>query len=164
MTADSMALWSMLGTWFAGVMALLTLFIANKALNTWREQEQTKAKMEFKKSLLALRNLLIIMPESWIKAQLVLGEKLKNASEYARTMNHEDMEVAHNLFAFTQAMNHANDSWVMCEHLFDGSKVATNWTNAQTCMNSYIQNRKGKNDVFEALNSLYSMRFVFEHK
>lgn len=58
---------SMLANWGAVIIGVLsfivsvvTLCIARKAMNTWREQEQTKAKQEFKKSLLALRNILIL--------------------------------------------------------------------------------------------------------
>ncbi|CAI1685340.1 hypothetical protein [Serratia fonticola] len=164
MKTDTIAVWAMAGTWFTGVMTMLALLCAAIALNTWRKQEQTKAKMEFKKALLSLRNLLLFMPETWTRDQLALGEKLKNSPGYAKTMNYIEVGVAENLFAFTKALNHANDCWVLCEHLFDGTEVSSKWESAQDCMNNYLKNRKGKDDVFNALNGIYSMRFVFNHK
>lgn len=162
---------SMLANWGAVIIGVLsfivsvvTLCIARKAMNTWREQEQTKAKQEFKKSLLALRNILIYMPAKWTQADLNLGEKVQYAPDYHKYFHKEVLDLPVKLKMLIDANNHSNDCWVICEHLFDGSQIEAKWKLVQDAVNEYIQKGKDRDEVFHALNSLYSERFVFEFK
>jgi len=63
MSADTIAFWSMIGTWFSGIATLVAAIAAFRALGTWKEQERIKDLKELKSSIFNYRNILIEMPE-----------------------------------------------------------------------------------------------------
>ena len=169
-SADLIALWAMLGTWFSGVMTLVALFFAYKALTTWKEQEKTKVKMEFKKSLIALKNELTWMPDQLNLSVVIAGRKAfregLDPAEYGERAKHVHISknYAEKFARFDQSMLNCMMCWVATEHLFDNSEVAKSWLNIGQIYLKYLQGEKQKKEFTDALIELSSMRFVFDHK
>ncbi|AOE45392.2 hypothetical protein BOW93_gp071 [Salmonella phage 118970_sal3] len=55
--AAEWACWAMIASWVSAGATIVTLFLAFKALFTWREQEKTKVKIDFRNALKKLRQL-----------------------------------------------------------------------------------------------------------
>ncbi|MGP3033142.1 hypothetical protein ACTVNG_01130 [Serratia ureilytica] len=169
-TTDLIAFWAMLGTWFSGAMTLIALFFAYKALTTWKEQEKTKVKMEFKKSLIALKNQLTWMPSQLNLAVVIAGRKAvqegNDSAEYGdrKKQVHISKSYAEKFEKFDQCMLNCMMCWVATEHLFDNSEVAQLWINICQIYLNYLQGDKQKRELTDALDELSSMRFVFDHK
>lgn len=58
-------MWGAIATIVTAIGSLLTLAYAVAALSTWKKQEKTKIKSEFKRSLLALDYAVHMMPDDW---------------------------------------------------------------------------------------------------
>lgn len=169
--AANWAFWSMLSGWTSLVIALITLvfsgitlYFANRALDTWRVQEKTKAKIDFKKSLLGIRNTLGYMPDKWSQVNLKIGERLENAPNHLKVHNLDKLDLPSQHERFIKANDYASDCWVLCEHLFDGTLIEDKWNSISAMKKEYLDGRIEKNILITALNELYSERFVFESK
>ncbi|EGH4408963.1 hypothetical protein LRI04_003615, partial [Salmonella enterica subsp. enterica serovar Uganda] len=60
--AAEWACWAMIASWVSAGATIVTLFLAFKALFTWREQEKTKVKIDFRNALKKLKTALLFMP------------------------------------------------------------------------------------------------------
>lgn len=143
---------------------LFALRYANQALTTWRDQEKLKLKIEFKKAILNLRNVFIYMPLQWEKMPGAKSALMRNSTKLVNGPALMNTSLPPELKTIIDALNHANDCWVMCEHIFDGTPVATNWEESVKAIDDYLNFKLSNTDVFEVLNKTYSSRFVFDFK
>ncbi|MEH4615083.1 hypothetical protein POY37_16585 [Klebsiella pneumoniae] len=60
--AAEWAFWSMIAAFISGTASVVTLIFAYRALTTWRDQEKTKVKMEFRLAIKQLRVAFLNMP------------------------------------------------------------------------------------------------------
>ncbi len=171
MRSADLSFWSMISGWIAAVVAMLslivsavTLYFASRALSTWREQEQTKAKIDFKKSLLSVRNALSYMPKKWSESDLRRANQIMLSSQYMHLFHQAILDLPEQHKRFLDSNDHANDCWVICEHLFDGTPIEKKWRAILGKKNDYLKGNIEKTELFDALNELYSERFVFEFK
>ena len=148
----------------SGGATLIAVWFAKQALNTWRDQEKLKLKIEFKKSIINLRNLFLYMPERWDKMPGAKSALSMNSTKlmYGPALINTDLPAE--LKAIIDALNHANGCWVMCEHIFDGTSIETNWLASIQSIDDYLNFKVTNNDVFDALNNTYSTRFIFEFR
>lgn len=143
---------------------IIAVCFAKQALTTWRDQEKLKLKIEFKKAVLNLRNLFLYMPKNWEKTPGAKSALNRNSTNLMHGPAAVNTSLPPELKAILDALNHANDCWVMCEHIFDGTLVEKNWTLSINAIDAYLNFKLTNTDVFDALNLTYSSRFIFEFK
>ncbi len=165
--AADWAFWSMLGIWGSVLFTGGALIYANRALSTWRDQEKTKVKAEFKKSILSIRNSLIFMPIKWDRDQLVMSIKIANsdsedAGRMASKFGPDILLLSQNYKHLLETYNAANDAWVMCEHLFFGTLIEELWHSVNAGFNEYMKGGCEHAVLFEPLNNLFNQPFIFE--
>jgi len=161
---------SALGGWASAIATLLTLFVAFKALTTWREQEKIKVKMEFKKALMTFKSTLILMPEYLNMKELAEQKEAVAAKwifEDVPLIRQDITQGESNVLQFENfilSFENCNSCWVATEHLFDGHFIAERWAAASSTYFDYLAGKTDKHKLFDALNAVFSIRFVFEHK
>ncbi len=167
--AADWAFCSMLGTWGSVLFTGGALIYANRALSTWRDQEKTKVKAEFKKSILSIRNGLMFMPLKWNRAQLATSKRIEGvdsevAGRLASKLGSDILLLSQNYKNLLDAHNAANDAWVMCEHLFVGTLIEELWHSVNDGFMEYMQGGREHAVLFEPLNNLYNQPFIFERR
>lgn len=161
---------SALGGCASALATIIAVIFAKKALSTWVEQEKIKVKMEFKKSLLNLKTLLVLMPDNLDLKELTEQKEALSAKWLFEDdpFIKQDIENGQNsVFQFDKfllAVENCNACWVATEHLFDGSVIYDKWIDVWSAAYDYIGGRVNRHHLFTALNDLYSIRFVFEYK
>lgn len=161
---------SALGGWASAIATLLTLFVAFRALTTWREQEKIKVKMEFKKALMTFKSTLILMPE-YLSIKELAEQKEAVAAKWifkdVPLIMQDITEGESNVLQFESfilSYENCNSCWVATEHLFDKHFIAERWNAASSAYFDYLAGKVDKHKLFDALNAVFSVRFVFEHK
>lgn len=161
---------SALSGWASAIATLLTLFVALKALTTWREQEKTKVKMDFKKALMAFKSTLILMPE-YLNIKELAEQKEAIAAKWifndVPLIMQDITEGESNVLQFEKfilSFENCSSCWVATEHLFDRHFITERWSSVCSAYFDYLGGKSDKNKLFDALNAVFSVRFVFEHK
>ncbi|HDL7364667.1 TPA: hypothetical protein PXN47_003805 [Yersinia enterocolitica] len=154
--------WAMWGVMAAGVAAIgsiLTLFYAVAALSTWKKQEKTKIKSEFKKSLLALDYATHLMPDEWDgkMAQLV---KIKGMPYVV--VPTELNEAGEALDELKKCWHSAISAWVMCEGLLKETNLPRLWNELSDIYLKYIQGLVNKQVILKKLAEMHSIQFIFD--
>lgn len=126
--------------------------------------------MEFKKALMSFKSALLLMPETLSIKDLAEKKKaisakwifedvpliMQNISEGERSVLQFE--------SFLLSYENCNSCWVATEHLFDGHFISEKWNTAVTVYLDYLGGKTDKHKLFDALNEVFSVRFVFEHK
>jgi hypothetical protein len=161
---------SAIGEWISALATIVALFYAKKALNTWREQEKTKSKMDFKKSLMLVKNALLLMPDilsmeelAHARASIQAKWVFKNIEPIESVIQAGEGSIAE-FERLLSAFENCSNCWVATEHLFDNSQIYDKWMDLNTYYQMYLGGKTSKNELFDSLNKLYSQRFVFNHK
>lgn len=150
------AFWSMIGTFSGIFVGLFTIFYAARALSTWREQEKTKLKMDFKKSILALNYAVRSFPEEWSYTKV---HAARIAGRYHVAGIDDEVLVA--VDGFQKAWRDASDSWVMCESLLVKSVIPEKWCELEELA---IKIQKGFNvkvQLLKVTKAIYTEHFIF---
>lgn len=160
--AATWAFWSMLATAGGLLVSILTLYVATRAIHTWKKQEILKIKMDFKKSLMRLKTECNLLPEYVDVAKISYGQKFINADWNLTEIDKRAAIEAQRYNQFNQAFLSCCDSWVATERLFDNSEVSKGWNDvvngAQRFANAEISGREFQ----QIIHNLYSKNFVFE--
>ncbi|WP_152997004.1 hypothetical protein [Pantoea ananatis] len=161
---------SALGGCASALATIIAVIFAKKALSTWVEQEKIKVKMEFKRSLLNLKTLLVLMPDNLDVKEITEQKEALSARwlfEDVPFIKQDIEDGQSNVMQFEKfilAVENCNACWVATEHLFDGSVISDKWSGVWNAYCDYLGGRVNKHHLFIALNDLYSIRFVFEYK
>ncbi len=164
------AMWSMIAAWCGISVSLATLIIAKRALSTWRDQEKVKVKLDFKKSILNLKSLLIFMPEL---IDMVEIKEQKDAVEAKWIFEDvplilqgiENGEInVHRYEKIILALDQCVACWLATEHLFKKSLLSTKWLEAQKTSNEYILGTAPKSKLLLELTAIATEEFVFDSK
>lgn len=154
----------------SAIATLLTLFVALKALTTWREQEKIKVKMDFKKSIMTFKSTLILMPE-YLNIKELAEQKEAIAAKWlfndVPLIMQDITEGESNVLQFEKfilSFENCSSCWVATEHLFDKHFITERWSSACSTYFDYLGGKADKHKLFDALNAVFSVRFVFEHK
>lgn len=146
-----------IAAWIAAGASLLTLFAAVSALNTWKKQEKTKIRSEFKRSLLALDYAVHMMPDDWnfAKAQrMVVGHK-----SFLLPGDNEAEEV---VIELKKCWHNAISAWVMCEGQLKSTNLTKQWHELSDLYVDYLKGRMVKLVILEKLVEMHSVEFIFD--
>ncbi|HFQ9379769.1 hypothetical protein [Serratia marcescens] len=133
------AWWTMAATIFSVFISLATLGMAYIALDSWREQERLKLKMEFKRTVLELRYSLDSMPESWSYHNVnIARERLKSYPQVANRIGDES-EIYFKKQALKIAFDEASKAWIMCGYLYSDTQEEELWLKFNRGIREYIK-------------------------
>lgn len=152
--------WVMYGAiaaWLAALSSLLTLICAASALNTWKKQEKTKIRSEFKRSLLALDYAIHMMPDEWNAhmANMVLMKSRFHISA-------EESAAELRLSELKKCWHDAISAWVMCEGLLKTTNLTSLWVELSDLYVKYTQGFVSKKKILNKFAEMHSLEFIFE--
>ncbi|MEZ2586140.1 hypothetical protein ACBQ10_16400 [Kluyvera intermedia] len=168
--ASLWAFWSMVVAAISGAATIVTLCFAYKALSTWRDQEKTKVKLDFRIAIKQLKAALLFMPSNidtdeleqereqviakWLfKDDDLINQQIENGEQNVRRF--DDLL---SLFDSCQS------SWLATEHLFDDTQLSNDWAVFEDDFEKYINGEGTKSPLVQRLNKITATRFVFESK
>lgn len=150
------AWWTMAATMFSVLISLSTLGMAFSALDTWRQQEMLKLKMEFKRSILELIHAMDSMPSKWSYHQINSARaRLQAVPEVANRVDDPALIYIYKI-ALQDAFSGSTKAWIMCEHLFSETEIEGLWSKFQREFRDYIKRGGDTNRLAGILNSLNS--------
>lgn len=149
-------MWGAIATIVTAIGSLLTLAYAVAALSTWKKQEKTKIKSEFKRSLLALDYAVHMMPDDWNRsmAQFI---RVKG-----RVISADKSEAELCLNELKKCWHDAISAWVMCEGLLKKTNLKALWHDLSDIYIDYLNGRTQKLVVLEKLADMHSVEFIFK--
>ncbi|AIR62133.1 hypothetical protein F3J34_08495 [Klebsiella sp. Ap-873] len=148
------AWWTMAASIATVLISLATLGMAFTALNTWRDEEELKLKMEFKRAVLELIYALESMPEIWWYHQISIARTRLNAYPEIANRIDDDAQIYFKKQALKEAFDDATKAWLMCEHLFSDSQTDSDWTKFNDEFRPYIMRGGNKQLLSNILDSL----------
>lgn len=146
-----------IAAWIAAGASLLTLLAAASALNTWKKQEKTKIRSEFKRSLLALDYSVHMMPDDWdipMANRVSFGDK-----SYMLSSDHETVVA---LVELKKCWHNAISSWVMCEGQLKKTNLTKQWNQLSSLYRGFLKGRINKLEILEKLAEMHSVEFIFD--
>lgn len=158
-TRDS-ANWVMCGalaTLVAALGSLGTIVCAFRALNTWKKEEKTKIKSEFKRSLWALDYAIHMMPDDWNRS-IALNMRIKNSSFIVPGSS----EVSVALSELKKCWHNTVSAWSMCEGLLKKTELKGLCDELSGIYVEYIQGRTNKITMLNKLSEMHSIAFIFD--
>ncbi|RZK07202.1 MAG: hypothetical protein EOO84_10960 [Pantoea sp.] len=148
------AWWTMAAALAAVFISLATLGFAYEALNSWREQEKLKLKMEFKRAILELSFSLDDIPQVWYYNQINTAKaRLKAAPELASSIG-DQSEIYFKKKNLVDSFNEATKAWLMCGHLFEEEIIRTTWRQFSREFRPYIMRGGNKSSLTTLISKL----------
>ncbi|BEN73202.1 hypothetical protein SMKC081_13470 [Serratia marcescens] len=160
--AAGWAYFTMLLTAVSTTISLITLGIAWRAVDTWKKQEKLKIKMDFKKSLMALKTACYSYPDYLDKVKVVYGQKYVDSCFELTRGDRDAANEARKFNQFNQVFLNCCDSWVATEHLFSKSKISEGWSNVIDMANKFSEGEVTGLELQRSVHELYSENFVFK--
>jgi len=164
LAAKSAANWafgSMLATIASSVIAIVTLFYAAKALNTWRKQEELKLKSEFKLAIIELTYTVEAMPDNWSHVHVNTARSILRITKDPAAHVPDQLKILYLKEDMVSAHRRALKSWLMCDQFFKKSKIEDRWEKFDKRYHQYAMKGGNKSDVLPALKSLVSEIVIF---
>ncbi|MDA8489615.1 hypothetical protein [Kluyvera sp. Awk 3] len=150
------AWWTMAASVAAVFISLATLGLAFSALDSWKEQERLKIKMEFKRSILELSYCLEQMPETYWYFQVnIARERIIRYPEFANRLG-DPSEIYYLKQNLKVAFAEASKAWIMCGHLFSDDIIKKLWREFNKEYREYSTRGGNKNNISNIINSLCS--------
>lgn len=151
--------WIMVATWISLVTSLGTFFLAFLALNSWKQQEKTKVKMNFKKEILNLKNVITAVPRDFrfgvvrfIKIIDTIDDYSKDSEKLRMVLLGENIE---------SSWRKTLDAWVMSESLLKETAVNDIWNELSEYFELFMLDQKSKEDILLVLSKIYHSKFIF---
>lgn len=160
--ASSWALWMLITTAVGTIFSIVTLYCAFRALNTWREQEQLKVKVEFKKSLIRLHDILLDMPDKNLTFMSNIGKN--NRAIIGDAKKHHVSKELNALLqkeALEEEFEKAEHNWAISEELFIGSTTYKDWEKFKSIYHSYAKLNQSKSGLCELLSKMKTEIVIF---
>ncbi|SFR00713.1 hypothetical protein SAMN04487773_0951 [Enterobacter sp. kpr-6] len=164
------AFWAMIAAWVSAGATIFTLFFACRALSTWREQEKTKVKLDFRASLKHFKSALLSMPSSLdpveleVEREQIIAKWLFKDVDFITQQIESGEQNVQRFDDLLAAFENCISAWLATEHLFDGTDMARVWLIIEDDFEKYINGEGSKSPLLQSLNKLTATRFVFESK
>lgn len=160
--ASSLALWMLITTAVGTIFSIVTLYCAFRALNTWREQEQLKVKVEFKKSLIRLHDILLDMPEHNLTFISNIGRNNRTImGDSKRHIITKELNVLYQKEALEEEFEKAEHNWAISEELFIGSTTYNDWAEFKSIYHRYTKFNQSKSGLCELLSKMKAEIVIF---
>jgi hypothetical protein len=149
-------MWGAIATVVTAIGSLLTLAYAAAALTTWKKQEKTKIKSEFKRSLLALDYAIHMMPNDWDRSMAQMVEIRERALPQIG-----DTPAEQSVRELKKCWHDALSAWVMCEGLLKKTNLTNLWQELSALYMDYLKGGTKKITILNKLGDMHSVEFIF---
>ncbi|MCE0801996.1 hypothetical protein LVQ77_17060 [Buttiauxella sp. S04-F03] len=146
-----------IATGIAAGSSLLTLFYAASALNTWKKQEKTKIRSEFKRSLLALDYAVHMMPDEW---DFLMAQRVRMGDRAYMISGDNEAETA--LIELKKCWHNSISAWVMCEGQLKKTNLTKQWNELSDLYVDFLKGKVKKLTILEKLTEMHSVEFIFD--
>ena len=146
-----------IAAWISSGAALLTLYCAATAINTWKKQEKTKIRSEFKRSLLALDYAVHMMPDDW---NFPMAQRMRIGNKYVLIAGDNEVEVA--FCELNKCWHNAISAWVMCEGQLKKTNLTKQWHELSDLYVSFVKGNNKKLAILEKLTEMHTVEFIFD--
>lgn len=173
LAAQNSARWA-LGSMVAAIISALatvtTLYFAYKALSTWRDQEKTKVKLDFRIAIRQLKASLLFMPLTIDPVEIEKEREQVIAKWIFKdvALLNQQIEIGEqNVQRFDELLNsfdNCHSAWLATEHLFDDTDLAQDWIVCEDDFKKFVSGESSKAPLLQIINKITATRFVFESK
>lgn len=151
-------MWGAIATGIAALGSIVTMICAIGALSTWKNQEKTKIRSEFKRSLLTLDYAIHMMPDSW-NSNLVKGLQIRASNAW---LSAEDNQIIALYMEVKKCWHDSTSAWVMCEGLLKKTPLTKKWGELSEVYLKFIKGEVDKSSILRKLNEMHSLEFIFD--
>lgn len=154
--------WVMYGAiaaWCAALGSIFTLICAASALNTWKKQEKTKIRSEFKRSLLALDYAIHMMPDDW---NIQTAQYIHVAMAQKRLNLNVHAEYIATFSELKKCWHDALSAWTMCEGQLQKTDLTRLWGELSQIYLKFYSGRIDKLTILNKLGEMHSVKFIFD--
>lgn len=152
---------SMLAAIASAGATLITLHYARKALDTWKQQEALKIKIEFKSAVIELLHAVDAMPDNWSYMQVNTARSAIDRGEADSYPKREEVKIFYLKQDMVAANTIAIKRWIMCEQLLKGTEVAMKWNEFQKSYHSYAMKGGKKSEISPILRKIIEEMVIF---
>lgn len=152
--ASNWAFWAMIASAVSALSAVVTILVADYALNTWQKQEALKVKINFKYAVLELISALDAMPDNWSYLHVNVARGILARYPEMTPNQKEEVGIYFKKRDLVSAHALALKSWLMCEELFDNSIIKESWEEFGTHYRDYIMRGGNKIELESLLNRI----------
>lgn len=163
--ATALAFWMLIATSVSLIFSAAMIYYAFRALSTWREQEQLKVKVDFKKSIISMYDILLVMPNSNLTFLSNIGRSAIAMSGGNQTLTPTKETTAfYQKNALADAYEKAEHNWAISEELFIGTKTHKDWEDFKRAYFNYAKLNLKKDGLCELLSTMKSELVIFDPK
>lgn len=148
------AWWTMAAALATVFISLATLGLAYAALDSWREQEKLKLKMEFKRAVLELRYSLEDIPQAWFYHQINIAKSRLRAYPELASRIGDESQIYFLKQNLVKSFDEATKAWLMCGHLLQDENVNTTWKEFSRDFRPYIMRGGSKSHLTILIDKL----------
>lgn len=159
--AANWALGAMLAAFAGLLVSIATLFFAKQAIDTWKQQEILKVKMDFKRSLMNLKTAFYQYPDHLDAAKIIHGREFLNHSGDLTIADQSARFETMKYDQFNKVFLGCCDSWVATEHLFLKTNIEKKWNEIMNRMEMFDKGELRGNEIKIKVQELYTENFVF---
>jgi len=157
--------WMLVAASISAITSFVMLYYAFRALSTWREQEQLKVKVDFKKSIISMHDLLLKMPDQNLVFLSNIGRNIKSFRAVENPVaDTKELKAMYQKQALEEEFAKAEQSWAISEELFIGTKTHEDWVKFKDLYFKYAKLNKPKNGLCELLSTMQSDLVIFQPK
>lgn len=151
------AWWTMAASIATVLISLATLGIAYSALNSWKDQERLKIKLDFKKKLIEFEDSLTAMPDNWTSHDIRYAITRLNAQRAAvENRINDEVEIYFKREALSTSYRNATNSFVMYEMSFKDLYTSELWEEVRNEFSNYVIRGGSKVTLEDFIKQLHS--------
>lgn len=168
--AANWALGTLIATAISTLATVITLIFAYRALSTWRDQEKTRVKLEYRNSIAKLKSALMFMPLDFDPIELeeereqVIAKWLFKDDDLILQQMELGEQNVHKFDELQIAYDNCNSAWLATEHLFDDSEDADRWFALKVSFENYVSGKESKLNLIQSIIDVNVSRFVFNSR
>ncbi|HGM5807930.1 TPA: hypothetical protein ACKP33_004220 [Serratia marcescens] len=159
--AADWAFWTMIASGVSALAAALGVIFAWRTVASWKQQEKAKVKMDFKRSIFNIINIMLSMPDRFNLELAGRGKKALKLSDNSSIDDRCNVELSHQFDELVKVLSNAQGCWIYCERFFDGTDIEAKWVYSRDLVLDYINGDVEKNVVINSLNNLAEEPFVY---
>ncbi|ORM72380.1 hypothetical protein HA48_14580 [Pantoea wallisii] len=152
---------SMLAAIVSACATLITLHYARKALDTWKQQEALKIKIDFKSAAVDLLYALDAMPDNWSHMHVNLARVAIDRGDINSSDKKREVQIFYLKQDMVESNRMAERRWMMCKPLLKDSEMPELWKKFQHDFWLYSVKGGNKAEILPLLKKVVDEMVIF---
>lgn len=166
MVATQLTMYWAFGSMLAAIASagatLITLLYARKALDTWKQQEALKIKIDFKSAAVDLLYALDAMPDNWSHMHVNLARAAIDRGDINSSDKKREVQIYYLKQDMVESNRMAERRWMMCKPLLKDSELPELWKKFQHDFWLYSVKGGNKSEILPLLKKVVNDIDIFE--